>query len=227
MFKEIPASKRSLLMRKPVFGVGINDADYKTHLKIEGKRYECPFYTKWHGMLKRAYYQPYKDKNKTYKDVLVCSEWLIFSTFKKWMIKQDWQGKELDKDILIQGNKIYSPETCVFVTKEINALIVSCTSLSGMYKSGVCVRKDVIKNKFKASCSVKGKQIHLGYYEYEDEAHSAYCKYKYRVIAEAAESQGEPVRSALLRYKIKSKQCKTEHVNDTITKLLQHFVRVT
>lgn len=225
MFKEIPVNS-PCKNRRPVFGVGINDAPYKTQLKVDGKRLECPFYSKWHGMLKRAYYQPYKDKNPTYKDVTVCNEWLTFSSFKAWMSAQDYEGKELDKDILIQDNKVYSPERCVFVTKEINALLVSCTSTHRMYKAGVCVRKDIIKNKFKATCSVGGKQVHLGYYSTEDEAHGAYCKYKYKVIADAAASQDEPVRSALLKYKIKSKQYKPEYINVTITKLLQHFVRV-
>lgn len=223
MFKEIPVNKPSKI-RRPVFGVGINDAPYKTHIKIGEKRYECPFYSKWQGMLKRAYYQPYKDKNPTYKDCTVCDEWLLFSNFRVWMTNQDWEGKELDKDILVQDNKMYSPETCSFVSKKINALIVSCVSLRGMYKSGVCVRKDAVKNKFKATCSVDGAQVHLGYYSSEKEAHGAYCKYKYKVIAEAAESQEEPVRSALLRYKIKSKQCKPEHINVTITRLLRNFM---
>ena len=206
MFVEIPA-KLPIKNRRPLFGVGINDAPYKTHVKIDGKRTACPFYLKWHGMLKRAYYQPYKDKNKTYKSVTVCDDWLIFSSFKAWMKKQDWQGKELDKDLLVQGNKQYSPRTCVFVSKEVNALIVSNSVTVGALKVGVYLRKDLIKNKFKSYCNDNGKAIHLGYYETEDEAHNTYCKYKYAVIARVALLQIEPVKSALLNYKISDRKC--------------------
>jgi len=39
------------------------------------------------------------------------------------MERQDWEGKHLDKDILIPGNKIYSPDRCIFVSSLINLLI--------------------------------------------------------------------------------------------------------
>ncbi len=203
MFKEIPV-KNPRKNGRLVFGVGINDAPYKTHIKINGKRVECPFYSKWHGMLKRSYYQPYKDKNRTYKDATVCDEWLTFSRFKLWMANQNWLNKELDKDLLKQGNKCYSPEACIFVSKEVNSIIVSNSKTVGALKAGVCLRKDLQKNKFKSSCSYNGKSVHLGYYETEDEAHNVYCSHKYAVIAELALLQEEPIKSALLRYKIKS-----------------------
>ncbi len=203
MFKEIPV-KNPRKNGRLVFGVGINDAPYKTHIKINGKRVECPFYSKWHGMLKRSYYQPYKDKNPTYKDATVCDEWLTFSRFKLWMANQNWRNKELDKDLLKQGNKCYSPEACIFVSKEVNSIIVSNSKTVGALKAGVCLRKDLQKNKFKSSCSYNGKSVHLGYYETEDEAHNVYCSHKYAVIAELALLQEEPIKSALLRYKIKS-----------------------
>lgn len=201
MFKEIPV-KNPHKNRCPVFGVGINDASYKTQLKIDGKRCECPFYTKWQGMLKRAYYQPYKDKNKTYKDCTVCTEWLLFSRFKLWMIKQDWQGKHLDKDLLVQGNKQYAPNLCLFLDPEINQLVSSCAKTKGNYKAGVVARNDNKTNSFAASCSNNGKQVHLGYFDNVDDAHKVYLKHKYKIIAKAAMRQQEPIRSALLRYKV-------------------------
>lgn len=199
MFIEIPA-KLPVKFRRPVFGVGINDAPYKTHRTINRKRTACPFYSKWQGMLKRAYYQPYKDKNPTYEGVTVCDEWLVFTAFKAWMINQDWKGKELDKDVLAQGNKIYSPNACVFVSRDVNCLLVSSEARRGKYKVGVCFQKDA--GRFKAYCNHKGKINHLGYYDTEDEAHKAYCDFKYWSIGEIALTQDEPIKSALLRYKI-------------------------
>ena len=119
----------------------------------------------------------------------------------------------------------YSPDTCVFIDPEINRLIASCSKTKGIYKSGVVARNDNKKNRFAASCSDNGRQKHLGYYDNIDEAHEAYCQHKYKIIAKVAESQKEPVKSALLRYKIKSKQCKPEHINVTITKLLRNAAR--
>jgi len=37
-FKEIPATKQSLAMRKPVYGIGINDAKYMVTQIVSGKR---------------------------------------------------------------------------------------------------------------------------------------------------------------------------------------------
>ena len=39
------------------------------------------------------------------------------------MTSQDWEGKELDKDLLVPGNRLYSPETCIFISKKLNNLL--------------------------------------------------------------------------------------------------------
>jgi hypothetical protein len=116
MFIEKSATKKSLSGRRPVYGVGINDADYITIYKSNGSTLTCPFYRRWKNMLSRCYDKKYLERNKTYKDCSVCKEWLTFSNFKAWMIKQDWRGNHLDKDITSQGNKVYSPNLCLFVT---------------------------------------------------------------------------------------------------------------
>ena len=122
VFEEIPATQKSIDNRKLVYGVGINDADYQVNPTIDGSRVMCPAYSAWHSMIERCYSEKYHDKKPTYKECYVCDEWLYFLKFKSWMEKQDYKGKELDKDILIQGNKVYSPETRIFVDKTINVL---------------------------------------------------------------------------------------------------------
>jgi len=200
MFIEIPASKKSLACRKPLHGVGINDADYLTQPIINGKRIRCLFYRAWHNMLNRCYNAKYKIKRPTYNGCTVCDEWLLFSSFKAWMIKQDWKGKALDKDILIQGNKIYSPETCVFVTQEINALLTNSKASRGNYPQGVSFDKKT--GKYKANCYVNGKSNHIVYSDTPEAASEAYKAFKYKVIAKIANEQSEPLKSALLNYKI-------------------------
>lgn len=151
-------------------------------------------------MINRCYSKRFHLLRPTYKDCTVCDEWLIFSNFKTWMVLQDWKGKVLDKDILEQGNKVYSPSTCIFVTTRINNLLGTHTTSRGEYPQGVY--KDKLNNKYKAQCSVDGKYVHIGRYGTVEEAYSAYKKFKYNVIADVASTQEEPLKSALLNYKI-------------------------
>lgn len=79
----------------------------------------------WKHMMDRCYKEGYS--SKSYENVEVCKEWYNFTTFKKWFQKHYVESFELDKDILQKGvkNKIYSPDTCVFLPKEINCAITT------------------------------------------------------------------------------------------------------
>jgi hypothetical protein len=182
-----------------VFGVGINDADYAVIQKVNGKKMQCHFYTSWKDMIKRCYSDRYHQDRPTYIGCTVISEWLTFSKFKLWMDNQDWQGKQLDKDILIQHNKIYSPESCIFVTAEINKLLNRLSKKRGLHPMGVSA---VANDKYQSHCSTYGNCNYIGCYETSEEAHEAYKKFKYKHIAEIANQQSEPLRTALLNYKI-------------------------
>ena len=103
---------------KLVWGVGINDADYSVCPRVDGIHINCIYYQTWQSMLERCYSSKYQAKHPTYKSCTVCEEWLHFSNFRSWMVGQNHKGKFLDKDILELGNKIYSPETCIFVTRQ-------------------------------------------------------------------------------------------------------------
>ncbi len=120
-------------MNKLVYCVGTNDADYVVRqfetIVVDGKQQQkrvrmCSFYRAWSGMLRRGYSAQYKEKHPTYKDVTVCKEWHLFSNFKKWMEEQPWEGMCLDKDLLVKGNKEYSPSTCAFVPNRVNTLLI-------------------------------------------------------------------------------------------------------
>ena len=115
--------------RRLNYGIGVNDAVSSSH--------DCKYQKTWHHMLERCY----NGKNENYKDCTVCKDWLLFSNFEKWMKKQDWHGKELDKDILVLGNKIYSPETCIFVDSSINLLIGNSGKRKGKFPIGVYFNK--------------------------------------------------------------------------------------
>mgnify|MGYP000684030248 FL=1 len=197
-FPMILATTANIKSRKLVHGVGINDSWYKTHTVINGKRITCPYYQRWQDMLRRGYSRKLKEKYSTYKDVTVCEDWYLFSKFHQWMEKQDWKDKHLDKDIVCPNNKVYSPETCVFVTGDINMLLINRGAARGKYCQGVNYHKGA--GKFQATCNQgKGKQKYLGLFPTEALAYEAYVNYKHNLILEVADEQEDiRVKNGLL-----------------------------
>ena len=88
-------------------------------------------------MLTRCYSKKYLESYPSYIGTSVCSEWLSAKAFRKWMEQQDWHGKCLDKDIIVPGNKLYSPETCAFVLPATNSFVIACDARRGDYPIGV------------------------------------------------------------------------------------------
>lgn len=196
--------------RKLVCGVGINDADYvvakcETIGYVGGKRtrktvWMCPYYRTWTNMLNRCYYAKYQDKQPTYRDCSVSEEWHTFSNFKRWMEKQDWEGLHLDKDLLIEGNKLYSDKTCVFVSPLVNSFVCDRGAARGEWLIGVYWHKR--NGKFVAQCCnpFSGEQEFLGYFACEQDAHQAWSKRKLELAHELAATQTDPrVAKALIK----------------------------
>lgn len=179
-FIRIPANASSISRRKPVYGIGINDADYIVQPTVSGKHLRCLFYTKWKGMLERCYSLKYQHKEPTYIGCTVCDEWIYFSNFKKWMELQDWKNKELDKDLKILGNKIYSPNNCLFIEKSLNSLFNDNKAIRGKYPKGVSFYKDY--KMFQSKICIKGKAKYLGVFNNARSAELAYIKAKNKEI---------------------------------------------
>ena len=171
---------------KLVFGVGINDADYAVQPTdpATGKQCVCSYYSKWQSMLKRCYYERYQEKQPTYKGCYVCNEWLTFSVFKEWMEGQDWEGKELDKDLLDGKNKEYSPDKCVFVSNVLNKFVIDSGRARGEHMIGVSFYK--LNGKFRSSCQnpITKKNETLGYFTSEMDAHLAWRARKLELVDE-------------------------------------------
>ena len=200
-FIERPASKKSMALRKLVRGVGVNDADYAVAAMIGGHKMTCHFYAIWVDMFTRCYSKKYHSKKPTYIDCEVDKEWHLFSNFRRWMESQDWNEKEIDKDILIIGNKMYSPKTCVFVEKSINALLTHIRSSKGIYPVGVNFNDGHKSKKYISRCLVDGKRKHLGRFATPEEAGSAYNAAKHGEIMRVALLQkDERIKSGLIRH---------------------------
>ena len=115
----------------------------------------------------------------------------------------------LDKDILIKGNKIYSPNTCIFVPERINKLFTKRQNDRGKYPIGTCWHKP--SNKFIAQCSVldkenNRKEIHLGYYDTSEEAFLVYKQFKEKYMRQIADEYKDLIPQKLYeimyRYKV-------------------------
>lgn len=189
---------------KLVCGVGINDCGYNVRISevVEGKKtvvWSCPFYVKWSSMLDRCY----TNKFPSYEKCIVKEDWLYFSKFKAWMETQDWEGKQLDKDLLVYNNKLYSDETCLFISKEVNLFINERTKSRGDLPIGVCFDKRA--GRFIARCAdvISGKDRHLGHFYDKNVAHNAWLDYKLGQAMILAARQEDPrVAEALVnRYK--------------------------
>lgn len=65
-----------------------------------------------------------RTKNPHYSDVTIL--WKDRSEFVKWF-NDNWDEKhpdyQMDKDILVPGNRVYGPDTCCFVPQWLNMLI--------------------------------------------------------------------------------------------------------
>lgn len=163
----------NLNLRKPFYGVGINDSDYVTQPIDRSKR--CPIFDVWHSMIRRCYSKNSLERNSSYEGVSVCEDWKYFSKFKTWMEKQDWQGKALDKDWLGDGT-IYSPETCRFIPQDVNAFLAENKKLE---IPGVRLKfTDGREKPYIAQAMVLGKKKHLGVFSNLEDGHKAWQKAK-------------------------------------------------
>lgn len=152
-----------------VFGVGNNDIPGASKLT-----HKDPFYVAWAGMLKRCYSDKYLEKYPSYKGCSVVDEWLSFSAFKAWMLTQDWQGMVLDKDLAVAGNRVYGPDTCLFIPEWLNTLLSSLTPLRRDLPMGVSRKKGRYRARYSRQC----KAVNLGHFDTPEDAHVAYRAFR-------------------------------------------------
>lgn len=168
-----------------VCGVGIND--YMNVVNIKGKTSRC--YTTWNNMLKRCYSIKSQHRNPTYVGCTVCEEWLSFSNFKKWFDENYVDGFDLDKDILVEGNKEYSPEFCRFVPHYLNTLICKCDAGLGKLPIGI-TKRPPRNRKVNTTYTSRVSNGYSGYvsknFKTIEEAQAWYSETKARVVKEQA-----------------------------------------
>lgn len=182
-----------------VFGIGyIGEGKYSQTLTR--KVYNC-----WNGMLDRCYNTKFSKSKKNYKDnnITVCKNWHCFQNFGIWYEEHYKENFSLDKDIIYNvqhmTNKIYSPETCIMIPKELNEFLADD-----------CVDRNVRLTKNKRFSSqiqsycLNNKQIYLGTYDTFKEAKNAYAKEKYKIWISLVEKYrnilDDEIYNILLKY---------------------------
>ena len=152
---------------RTLYGVAVPDYDYSIR-RYKGDKvvWTCPYFQRWANMIARCYSSKQREYTPSYAGVTVCEDWLRFSNFKSWMEQQDWEGKELDKDLLGDG-KFYSPETCCFISKRLNLKLRKF-----LYEGSVGVSWHKQREKYRAYTYNyrNGKQIYLGLFDTKEDA---------------------------------------------------------
>jgi len=171
-------------MKRLVYGIGKNDVPGGAGSHVDGKYVHDPFYCAWHGMLMRCYSEKYQARYPSYKDCVVCPEWLKFSAFKAWMLTQQWEGMALDKDLIVPGNKTYSPDRCALIPKWLNNFLNSNPASRGQWPTGVF---RFASGRFSAAVMSDGKTIHIGRFDTPEQAHQEYLKAKSGLALDRAE----------------------------------------
>ena len=155
--------------------IGIGDYSSKDH-KVA--------YAKWRAMLQRCT-NPIADKStESYVECEVCDKWMNFQNFAKWYYENEYPCNNeplcVDKDILIHGNKIYSPDTCILVPQRINLLFIKEYARRGDLPIGV--QKHTSDGKYASVLSTSTGVKYLGLFTDSNLAFATYKKEKEKYI---------------------------------------------
>ncbi|MFA0145349.1 hypothetical protein AB4452_04605 [Vibrio lentus] len=166
--------------RKPKYGIGINDADYSTS--------KCRYYKKWNALIFRCYSEKTK---QSYREVTVCDKWLLFSNFRAWCIKQekevgDISKLELDKDLLGNGAKTYSPSTCCFLPRKVNNFLENTSRGTGLMGARKQEKVKGTKYEVEIRNPINNTRKQIGTYLTERRAHQSYILGKTEIAQQIA-----------------------------------------
>lgn len=160
-------------MSTKVHGVGTYIPTDKHKSTVNGKT--SYGYTCWAGMLRRCY----NEDSCWYKDCSVVEDWHRSDVFWEWADEQTGFGEKyyhLDKDILKIGNRIYGPDTCAFVPRQLNFFMCAANAIRGDTPQGI--HWEASRSKYKVDISLDGKTKFLGRFSSMEDAKQTYAKAK-------------------------------------------------
>lgn len=182
--------------KKSVLGIGYLGCNDVNSME------ENVIYMKWWNMMQRCYdpvvhqYKPY------YSPCTVCEEWHNFANFRIWYMDNCMGSKklDLDKDILVQGNTVYSPETCTLISHFTNTIFEDRGTSTRIAQNSETGKYDVWM-------SVLGQNKEIGTFDTREEGKKAFLDYKQNYISEFAEKSKDIVPDktyeAMINWKVK------------------------
>lgn len=162
--------------------------------------------TKWAGLFKRIFDELKLERFPRYKDCSIVKEWMNRETFVDWYTSQPFTDPtyQLDKDIILKGNTIYSPEMCSLVPPAINYFFTKTNASRGRYPIGVTFHTG--NNRFRSYIKIDGIKTILGYYKTPEEAFFKYKKakeFQSKILADRWKDRLDPrVYDAMIRYTV-------------------------
>jgi len=155
-------------------------------------------YVKWRNMLTRVYNPKELIKHPIYKNSSVVEDWHNFQNFAEWFYQQpnhEIACHDLDKDLLIPGNKVYRPEACSFVPQQINKLFVYSLERKGDLPVGVSMNGKY----YQVNVSNGNEMKYIGTYHTVTEAEEVYKREKKKVAIEAANKYKDQILPEVYR----------------------------
>lgn len=161
-------------MKRKVYNIGLND--YNGKIFIDGRHIES--YIIWRSILRRCYDPKSHEISPAYIGCEVCEDWKYFSKFKDWYDSNypqiDGIKFHLDKDLLGEDSKIYSPETCIFLPARINTFLTNKKENNSSGHTGVSWKKSTSKWIVQIRDFETSKLKYLGYFDNIDDASNTY-----------------------------------------------------
>lgn len=179
---------------------------YKRSINVGGYVFKTRLGALYNDMKSRCLIGGSVQKNSPhYLGTTMCDEWArSFDSFASWastqigMYQVDEMGNlfEIDKDLLGEGMKHYSPSTCTMLPKALNVALATNDSV-GYYKTS--------SGKYQVKVGKFGKSVHIGVYDTEKKAKAAYRKARKAYIRELAKNYCHQLSietyNALMAYK--------------------------
>ena len=195
-------------MSKLVQGIGINGNKYPS---FEGGKVSKE-YNLWISMLHRCT-EKFWTKNPAYIGVTCSDNFRNYTFFYEWcQLQVGFKSKDekekywqLDKDLLLHDNNVYSEDTCIFIPQRINKLFTKNNATRGEWPIGVSWDKQT--EMFKAYCNNHSRRLkYLGYFHSAQEAFQAYKTFKEALIKQVADEYKTQldirVYEALMNYEV-------------------------
>jgi hypothetical protein len=176
-----------------IYGVGyLGESGSYPHNTTKLTKERKQAYGVWKGIVERCYAENFHEYNSpVYQECYMVKEWHNFTIYEAWHLKNYVTGFEVDKDIVVKGNKEYGPENCRFVPAHINTLLFTNQDRK---ETDLPMGVIQVHNKYRARLSKQGKRTNVGYFSTPEAAHSAYMVARKGYIKEVADEWKDKIK---------------------------------